>query len=66
MNTELVENIIKDLEKSGFSTELKVRKSLLDAGWSVNAGYGYFDKDENKSREIDIIATRVENLKHKK
>ncbi|WP_230432502.1 hypothetical protein [Plesiomonas shigelloides] len=64
MNTELEQKIIKDLEKSGFSTELKVRRSLINAGWSVNAGYGYFDKDEDKSREIDIVATNVENLRH--
>jgi len=64
MNTELAKKIIKDLEKSGFSTELKARKILIDAGWSVNAGYGYLDKDENKSREIDIIATNVVNLKN--
>ncbi len=63
MNTELIEKIKADLEKSGFSSELKSRKILIDNGWSVNAGYGYLDKDENKSREIDILATRVQDLK---
>lgn len=64
MNTELAAKIVKDLEKSGFSSELKARKILIDSKWSVSAGYGYLDKDENKSREIDILATRVKNLKH--
>ena len=64
MNKELIKKIIDDLEKSGFSTELQARKIFQDSGWSVNAGYGYLDKDENKSREIDILATRVKSSKH--
>ncbi|WP_439884696.1 hypothetical protein ACTACK_21805 [Pseudomonas syringae] len=64
MNKELIKKIIDDLEKSGFSTELQARKIFQDSGWSVNAGYGYLDKDENKSREIDILATKVKSSKH--
>lgn len=64
MNTELIKKIIDDLEKSGFSTELKARRIFQHFGWSVNAGYGYLDKDENKSREIDILATRAKRKKH--
>lgn len=64
MNTELIKKIIDDLEKSGFSTELQARRIFQDSGWSVNAGYGYLDKDENKSREIDILATKVKSSKH--
>lgn len=66
MKKELVDSIIKDLEKSGFSTEMRARKTFIEAGWSVSAGYGYLDKDEDKSREIDIVATRVLDLKHGK
>lgn len=64
MRKELIDSIIKDLEKSGFSTELRVRQIFIDFGWSVSAGYGYLDKDEEKSREIDIVATKVRDLKH--
>ena len=60
----MIDKIIKDLEKSGFSTELRARQIFIDSGWSVSAGYGYLDKDEDKSREIDIVATRVLGLKH--
>lgn len=60
MNIELHEKIIADLEKSGFSTELRARQALIKSGWSTTTGYGYLDKDENKSREIDIIATKSE------
>lgn len=59
MRKELIDSIKKDLEKSGFSTELRARQIFIDSGWSVSAGYGYLDKDEDKSREIDIVATRV-------
>lgn len=64
MNKELANRIVADLKKSGFSTELSARKILIDAGWSVDAGCGYLDKDQNKSREIDIVATSVANLRH--
>jgi hypothetical protein len=64
MSADLVAKIIKDLKKSGFSTELEVRKLLIDSGWHVNASFGYLDKDEDKAREIDIIATNVENLRY--
>lgn len=64
MNEELKNKIIADLEKSGFSSELQARRIFQDSGWSVNAGYGYLDKDENKSRETDILATSLQSLKH--
>lgn len=63
MTTELVTKIIEDLKKSGFSSELLARKTFIEGGWSVNAGYGYLDKDEGKSREIDILATRLSTRK---
>lgn len=64
MTKDIIDSIIKDLEKSGFSTELRARQIFIDSGWSVSAGYGYLDKDEDKSREIDIVATKVLDLKH--
>jgi hypothetical protein len=64
MKQELISKIKDDLEKSGFSTEMQARKIFQNAGWSVNAGYGYLDKDEGKSREIDIIATKVKTSTH--
>lgn len=63
MKNELVNKIIEDLKKSGFSSELLSRKTFIENGWSVNAGFGYLDKDEGKSREIDIFATRVSSRK---
>ncbi|MEH2359645.1 hypothetical protein [Nostoc sp.] len=56
MNEDLKNKIIKDLEKSGFGAEMLVLKIFNSLGWRAEAGQGYFDKDENKSREIDISA----------
>lgn len=64
MDTDFIKKIIADLDKSGFGTELQARRIFQDLGWSVNAGYGYLDKDENKSREIDILATKVKTSRH--
>jgi hypothetical protein len=63
MMNELINKVIKDLEKSGFSAELRARQVFIDSGWSVSAGYGYIDKDTDKSREIDILASKNLNLK---
>ena len=63
MRENLIEQIEADLEKSGFSSELQARRALINKGWSVNAGYNFLDLDEDKSREIDILATRAVNLK---
>lgn len=45
-------------------SELRVRRILQDRQWSVSAARAFLDRDEGKSREIDIHATRVEGRKH--
>ena len=35
----------------------------MNNGWSARHGMTFEDKDENRSREIDIVATKVEYLK---
>lgn len=56
MNEELMQKLKKDLEKSGVATELKVRDIFRHRGWHISGGAAYLDKDEGKSREIDIVA----------
>jgi hypothetical protein len=56
MNPELKKNLIEDLKKTGFGSELRVISTLKKLRWDVAGGAGYFDKDENKSREIDVVA----------
>ena len=64
MDNDFIEKIKKDLGKSGFGSELNVRRILQDNGWSISGGSAYFDKDEEKSREIDAIAHRSSLVRH--
>ena len=63
MNEELMQKLKADLEKSGLATELKVRKIFQQRGWSISGGAAYLDKDEGKSREIDIVAYHGASVK---
>jgi hypothetical protein len=56
---DLKQKILADIYQTGFVTELLVGKKLIKAGWRVSHGASYFDVDTGKSRELDIIATRV-------
>lgn len=58
-----IQKIIKDIEKSGFLSELKVGQKLSSKNWKVSFGETYLDYDEKKSREIDIQAYKVKNNK---
>lgn len=69
MDDDFLEKLKKDLEKSGFSSELKARNIFKNRGFGDNSSYWdietsnvYFDRDENKSREIDISAYSESNL----
>jgi len=66
MNQELLLKLRKDLEKSGLASELKVRKIFQQRGWSISGGAAYLDKDEGKSREIDIVAHHGDSVKKDK
>ena len=56
---ELIEKIKKDIKKAGFKSEMKATSILLKEGWgrTINS-ISYNDKDENKSRELDILSVR--------
>lgn len=56
MEEELFKKIKKDLEKSGFGSELKALNIFEKYDYHTLAGHNYFDKDEEKLREIDILA----------
>ncbi len=58
MNEELREKLIKDLEKSGFGSEMRALKIFQDFNWRTQSNTWYFDRDEQKTREIDISAYR--------
>lgn len=63
MNESLLNRIRQDIEKTGFITELKVASILYKHNWHVSHSRSYEDFDLQKSREIDIDATK--NYNHK-
>ncbi|HEY9201261.1 MAG TPA: hypothetical protein VIQ81_06690 [Gammaproteobacteria bacterium] len=65
MNKELMDRLKKDLEKSGLASELKVRRIFQERKWSISGGAAYLDKDEGKSREIDIVAHHGASIKRR-
>jgi hypothetical protein len=56
VSEQLKEKLLKDLKETGFPLEMEISKHLQTENWSVTNGSYYIDKDENKGREIDIIA----------
>ena len=65
MSQELLAKVRADLERSGMHTEMLARQIFHRAGWSMSGGAAYLDRDEGKSRELDISAARVSNLELK-
>lgn len=57
MNPELQQKVIEDLERSGFGSEMRAAKVLLEAGWTVLSGANFFDRDRKRTREYDINGT---------
>lgn len=57
MEDEFLNKIRKDLEKSGLGSELKACKIFEENNWIIQSGTSFYDKDESKSREIDIVGT---------
>jgi hypothetical protein len=55
---DLRSKLLKDIEQTGFPTELKVSKIFQARGWSVNENTYFIDQDENKGREIDMEVHR--------
>ena len=51
-------SIIQKCLGSGFDSELKVSSNLISSGWSASQSVYYIDKDEQKGRELDILAHR--------
>jgi hypothetical protein len=63
MNVALKSKIIEDVEKTGFYSEMKVVNKFLNYKCDCDVSVGYFDKDENKSREIDLSASLLNSKK---
>lgn len=61
MNLEKYE---KGILKTGFVLENRIAQSLKKQGWSVISGKYYEDDFEDKIREIDLIAYKVDKVQH--
>lgn len=55
---DLEKKILEDIQKTGFVSELNAVSILIENDWKTDHSETYEDKDENKSREIDIIASK--------
>jgi len=51
--------IIKEIEKTGYPTELQSASKMISNGWNVFHNPSYLDKNEDKSREFDIEAIKT-------
>lgn len=56
MSPELEKNIIKDLEKSGFSSELRAIRTFMSCDWGCTGFANYLDLDEEQIRGVDLRA----------
>lgn len=56
MESEFKKNIIEDLEKSGFGSEMRALRFFLTKGWGCLGSPSFMDLDEQKPREYDIFA----------
>lgn len=52
------DEIIEEIEKTGFPLELRVSKLLQDKGYYVANNLYFVDRDEGKGREIDARALK--------
>ena len=60
---ELIKKIKLDIEKSGFSAEMKVNSILLKNNFgAIWPAHTYLDKDHDVSREIDFVAASIMNI----
>jgi len=53
---------VEGIRKTGFPFEYWAAEVLQSMGWQVVTNRYYLDTDENKPRELDIIAYKVSNL----
>lgn len=63
MKPEFAENIIEDLEKSGFSSELRAIRTFITAGWSCTGFANYFDLDQELVTSVDLRAWKEKEVR---
>ncbi|MFQ5455298.1 MAG: hypothetical protein ACE5EA_03705 [Nitrospirota bacterium] len=63
MNVSELEKIKKILTKTGHVFEYQVCDKFEKAGWMIIPNKFYLDKDEEKGREIDLIAYQISEVR---
>ncbi|MBW7852589.1 MAG: hypothetical protein H3C38_19000 [Rhodospirillales bacterium] len=66
MTEDILKNLKDDVLKTGFATEMIAASLMREAGWIALDHTYYIDKDENKGREIDIIAIKIATQENEK
>jgi hypothetical protein len=61
MDDDFRKKVVDDLGASGFASEMAAIQVFLKNDWFCTGNASYFDKDEQKAREIDLIAYRSQN-----
>lgn len=56
MSDAEIGNLHKDITKTGYVTEMIVTGLFAKAGWRTFDHSYFLDRDENKGREIDLLA----------
>lgn len=51
-------NVAEFLTKTGFILEMEIAETLIKLGYSIEVNTDFYDYDEGKKREIDIIASK--------
>jgi hypothetical protein len=57
MSEKLIQEIRGWLDKQGYPLEMQVARTLREIGFEVSSSEYYLDPDDQKPREIDVIAT---------
>jgi hypothetical protein len=62
MNEDLKKKLLSDLGQTGFYSEMQALDKFSNRKWDCSGGNTYIDHDQDKVREIDIVAMRFRNL----
>lgn len=65
-DNELLDKVRKDIPQTGFVTEMLVTAMFRAGGWIAVDHTYYVDKDENKGREIDVVAVKAVDVESEK
>ena len=63
---ETEKKIIKEIEKTGYPTEMQSASKMINDGWIVIHNPSFLDKDEGTCREFDIEAVKTTKIKVEK